>query len=112
MLPRLQIDVGDESIKLEEIGVALENHPDEVYEEHADPRRDPWRALVLPALKQMPAAGVTRLTGSPTRSITAICNGTPFPHGHHRERLTNAATDFSRRRLQELGDTTLHDLAA
>jgi hypothetical protein len=104
--------IGTESSKLEEVEARLEHDPDEVWAEYADPRRDPWRALVLPVLKRMPAKELAAATGLSERTIKALRNERAIPRPGHREALVRAAATFARKRIRAQGlDEPADDLA-
>ena len=108
-LPELLTYVGKESNRLEEVETGLGHDPDEVYMEYVDPGRDPWRALVLPVLREMPSRLLAEATGLSTRSVREIRNGHSRPRPRHREALMRAAADFARSRLRERGDADPND---
>jgi hypothetical protein len=111
-LPDLTAHVGKESNLLEEVEAGLEHDPDEVWTAYADPRRDPWRTLVLPVLRQMPMAALDG-QGLHRRSPFAIRAGERLPHPRNRQALIAAAGAFARRRLQEAGiEPPTEDVAA
>jgi hypothetical protein len=106
------VHLGKEANKLEEVEAGLEHDPDEVWTAYADPRRDPWRTLVLPALRRMPMAELEEL-GMHRRSLFAIRAGERLPHPRNRQRLVAAAGAFARERLEEAGvEPPADDLAA
>ena len=95
-IPELTTHVGKESNKLEEVETGLEHDPEEVWTEYADPRRDPWIALVLPVLKQIPAKQLVEETGLATSTVKAARNGDSLPHSRNRDALLRAASQFAR----------------
>lgn len=100
-IPELTTHVGKASNRLEEVKAGIEHNPEEVWTEHADPGRDPWRALVLPVLKQVPAKQLAETTGLAVSTIKAARNGHTKPHDRNRQALVQAATAFARERLRE-----------
>ncbi|MDQ3780851.1 MAG: hypothetical protein M3354_09945 [Chloroflexota bacterium] len=81
--------------------MGLEHDPDEVYAEYADLRRDPWRVLVLPVLRDVPAVQLAEASGLHPRSIPAIQNGHRTPQLGTRAALARTAAEFARERLRE-----------
>jgi hypothetical protein len=55
--------VGKESHRLKEIESGLVHDPDEVYTECDDPAHGQWRALAVPALKQMSRSRLAEWAG-------------------------------------------------
>ncbi len=102
-IPELTTHVGKEANHLEEVEAGIEHDSDEVYAEYPDPQRDPWRALVLPVLRDVPAATLAAATGLHPRSVPAVRNGHRAPHPRTRAVLARAAADFARCRLGERG---------
>ncbi len=84
-VPELLAYVGKESNRLEEVEAGLEHDPDEVYTEYTDATRDPWRSLVLPVLKHIPAKRLVEETGLAMSTIKAARNGHTNPHGRNRQ---------------------------
>lgn len=111
--PAYLVHVGKESNKLEEVEAGLEHDPEEVYAEYADPRRDPWRVLVLPVLRDVPARRLSEETGLAVTTVKAARNGRTAPLGRTRAALTRVAATFTRERMGELGlSRPTDDLAA
>ncbi len=111
-VPDLVTYVGKESNRLEEVEAGLGHDPDEVYTQYPDPRRDTWRALVLPVLKHIPAKRLAEETGLAMSTIKAARNGHAVPHGRNRAALARAAAAFARERLKEWGlEPPIDDLA-
>jgi hypothetical protein len=98
--PYSLIQLGKESNQLEEVEAGLAHDLDEIWTEYADPRRNPWRELVLPVLKNIPANELAVATGLSVRSVKAARNGRTEPRVTHRARFTAAAGAFSRDLLQ------------
>ncbi len=78
-VPELLAYVGKESNRLEEVEAGLGHDPDEVYTQYADPGREPWRPLVLPVLKHIPAKRLTEDTGLAMSTVKAARNGHTVP---------------------------------
>ena len=111
-LPELTTHVGKESNRLEEVELGFEHNPDEVWTEYVDPGRNPWRTLVLPVLKQIPAKKLAEETGLAVSTVKAARNGHTSPHGRNQKALTRAAAALVRERLQKRGlDPPAHNLA-
>src|SRR5262249_30495114 len=83
--------LGKEANKLEEVETGLEHDPDEVYTAYADPRRDPWRALVLPVLRRIPSPELAASVGMSERRLRDVLTGRARPHPDTRMALTRAA---------------------
>ncbi len=112
-VPELLAYVGKESNRLEEVEAGLGHDPEEVYTQYPDPRRDPWRALVQPVLKDIPAKRLAEETGLAMSTIKAARNGHTVPHERNREALARAAGAFAREPLRERGiEPPADDLAA
>jgi hypothetical protein len=112
-VPALLAYVGKESNRLEEVEAGLGHDPDEVWTEYRDPGRDPWRALVLPVLRQVPRAEAARAAGLSERRLRDLLAGRARPRPRHREALTGIAIGFARARLAEQGiRPPAEDLAA
>lgn len=112
-MPELTTHVGKESNRLEEMEAGIEHDPDEVWTEYTDPRRDSWRTLVLPVLRQIPAKQLAKQTGLAVSTVKAARNGHTNPQGRNRVLLTRTAATFARKRLQEVGlAAPARDLAA
>ena len=94
--------VGKEANKLEEVEAGLEHDPEIIYTEYRDPARDPWRSIVLPVLKQIPANQLAEATGLAVSTVKAARNGHTAPQGGNRQALVHAAVTFARERLRAL----------
>lgn len=99
----LTTHVGKESNRLEEVESGIEHNPEELWTEFADPGRDPWRTLLLPVLKQMPAKRLVNETGLAMSTVKATRNGHTKPHGRNQQALVHAVAVFARERLREFG---------
>jgi hypothetical protein len=81
----------------------LEHDPDEVWTEYADPRRDPWRRLVLPVLKRMPTEELAAATWLSERAVKALRNGRATPRSGHHHALARAGATFARGGIRAQG---------
>jgi hypothetical protein len=95
--------VGKEANKFEEVEAGLEQDPEVIYTEYHDPRRDTWRTLVLPVLKQMPIENLVAATGLHRRSLFALRSGERLPHPRNRGALISTTSQFARQKLSEQG---------
>jgi hypothetical protein len=81
--------IGKESNSLEEVESGLIHSEQSVYTEYADPRRDEWTTITLPALKK--AKGLLpllqKMSGRSRRMLMKARAGTTRPHRKNRERL-------------------------
>jgi len=111
--PELLSYVGKESNRLEEVEAGLGHDPDEVYTQYPDAQCDPWRKLVLPVLKHIPAKRLAEETGLAMSTIKAARNGHTVPRDRNRETLAQTATKYAREQLRERGvESPPDDLAA
>jgi hypothetical protein len=99
------VHLGKEANTIEAVEAGLEHDPDEVHTEYADPRRDPWRSLVL---RRMPMDEHEGL-GMHWRSLFAIRAGERSPHRRNRGMLIATAVRFAVERLSEAGIATPGD---
>ncbi len=102
-LPELTTHVGKESNRLEEVELGIEHSPDEIWTEYVDPSRDPWRTLVLPVVKQIPAKQLADATGLAVSTVKAARKGHTSPHERNRKTLVRVAAAFAREHLHEEG---------
>jgi hypothetical protein len=96
------VHLGKEANKLEEVEAGLEHDPDEVYTAYADPRRDPWRALVLPVLREMPSKQLASAVGMSERRLRDVLTGRARPPPNTEAAVTRAAAQFARNGLRRL----------
>src|SRR5207248_2114316 len=75
--------VGKESNNLEERRAGLIHKLDETVGTYQDPRGNLWTELVLPVLRDFPAAEVARRSGLHRRTIERHVAGTSAPHRRH-----------------------------
>lgn len=78
--------VGKEANKLDEVEAGLEQDPEVIYTEYDHPRRDPWRTLVLPVLRQMPRAELAETAGLSVRRLRDVLTRKACPRPHHEGR--------------------------
>jgi hypothetical protein len=106
--------IGKESNKLEDREAGLVHDPAEVLNEYPNPAHDDFRTLVVPVLREPPAAGVKRETGLSERTIRRARKGDAAPHPSTRAKLTMCAARYARRRLRAAGikPPATDDLAA
>jgi hypothetical protein len=108
-VPTLLTYIGKESNKLEEVEEGIEHDLDEIMTEYADPRRDPWRELVVPVLQEIPSKQLAQAAGISERSIRKIRNERSRPNVRHHEKLVQAAGEFARNWLRAQGLTPPSD---
>ncbi len=112
-IPELTTHVGKEANQLEEVEAGIEHDSDGVGTVYADPRRDPWRAVVLPVLKHIPANRLAEETGRRMSTVKAARNGHTVPRERSREVLVRVATEYARDQLRKRGvEPPADDLAA
>jgi hypothetical protein len=97
------VHLGKEANKLEEVEAGLEHDPDEVYTEYTDPRRDPWLALVLPVLRQLPIRELAAAVGMSGRRLRDLLSGRARPHPSTETALACVAVGFARERMWRPG---------
>ncbi len=95
--------IGKESNRLEEVEAGVLHHPDEVLAEYTDPRRDPWRTLVLPVLQGLSAGKIARKLGLERRTVQRLQAGRSYPHPKHKAALLAFASQTARASLQAWG---------
>ncbi len=101
-ISELTMYVGKESNWLEDVVAGIEHSPDEAWTEYRDAERDPWKTLVLPVLKLIPAQRLADETGLTISTVKAARKGHTSPHGRNRQALILAAARFACERLREL----------
>jgi hypothetical protein len=107
------VHLGKEANKLEEVEAGVEHDPEEVYTEYADPRRDPWRALVLPVLRRMPRKELAEAVAMSERRLRDLLKGRARPHPDTEAAMLRAAAQFARDELRRSGSwVPPDDLAA
>ncbi len=104
--------IGKESNKLDDREAGLIHDLDEVVTEYADPRRDPFKILVLPVLQTLPPGEIARKITIAPRTLRDIVTGRTYPHSGHKTRLMAFAVNRARDALRGLGITPpTYDLA-
>jgi hypothetical protein len=81
------IYIGRESNQLEDVEAGLVRASDGAYTEYQDPRHDYWRAVVVPALKQISLTSWKRDTGKSPAILIDARRGRRQPHARHRALL-------------------------
>lgn len=66
--------IGKESNKLEEVEESSVPDAGDVYTEHPDPRRDPWKYEIVPLLRDTAAQCIVSATGISRRTVQRIRN--------------------------------------
>ncbi len=95
--------IGKESNKLEDVEAGVVHDSDEVLTEYADPRRDPFRTLVLPMLRDLPATRIAETVSLHPSTAKRIRSGRSVAHSRHRASLVALAAGIARDRLINLG---------
>lgn len=90
--------IGKESNKLEEVDAGMVQMWDEVRNEYADPRHDPWRTVVVPVLREMPVSLLVQETSLKERAIQYARKGVTQPTPENRRSLIRAAAAYARER--------------
>jgi len=78
---------------------------DEVLNEYADPRDDPFATLVVPVLKEMPLDELRARSDMGRSAVIEIRQGRSIPHPKNRDRLTRVAAEWLRIHSPELSRT-------
>jgi hypothetical protein len=94
------VGIGKEANRLEDVEAGLVHDWGEVHSVYRCPNRQPWRAVVLPVLRLVPAARIARASGLTMRAVKASRNGYTLPHAQHRDTLTRAAAQLAREALR------------
>ncbi len=92
--------VGKESNYLEERKLGLVHDADEVLTEYADPRRNPFKTLVLPVLQDLSSREIARKVGLHASTVKRIRNCTE-PHPAHKTALFTLAVALARGALRK-----------
>jgi hypothetical protein len=79
--------IGKESNALEEATSGLIHSIDDVYTVYADPKRDEWQRVIVPALKQVPLSVLVRESGLSRRTIIDARTGRRRPHPNNQRTL-------------------------
>jgi len=104
--------IGKESNKLEDREADTVHDVDEVLTEYRDPRRDPWRTLILPVLKDTPTSELNTRTNMPRRTLQSVKARGSYPQPDHRAALAAVAALEARRALRRWQiEPPLDDLA-
>jgi hypothetical protein len=101
--------VGQKLNRLEEVESGLEHDLDEIYTEYVDLDRDPWRRLVLPVLRQIPAGILAHAVGISVQSVRKIRNEQSGARRQHLDEISRVAGDFAQSRLRDLGSPSPSD---
>jgi hypothetical protein len=91
------IYIGKESNSLEEIESGTIHSGQSVYTEYPDPRREEWQTKILPALKKLPVAVLSKLSGKSRSMLTRTLAGRSRPR-----RQNQALLKSTLRRLRML----------
>jgi hypothetical protein len=94
------VGIGKEANRLDEVEAGLVHAWDDVQAVYRHPDLDPWRAIVLPVLRELPAAMLAQESGLTVRAVKAARNGRAVPRGAHRDALSRAAADLARESLR------------
>lgn len=98
--------VGKESNHLEEVEHLLIEDEDEVMNEYADARNDPFARFVVPVLRTMSRRSIVNLSGLDQSTVKRIRAGKQQPHAKNRDRLREIAAKHARAALGGSGDKT------
>jgi uncharacterized protein YjhX (UPF0386 family) len=88
--------LGKESNAIEDVDSGLIHSADDVYTEYADPRRDEWTTLILPAIRSMPIAELVEKTDMSRRAIIDLRAGRARPHPKNQRTLAALVTSSTR----------------
>ena len=81
------IYIGRESNRLEEIEAGVIHSPESVYTEYPDPSRDEWETKILPILKKIPIAALTRISRRSRSMLVRTLAGRSRPRRKNQELL-------------------------
>jgi hypothetical protein len=84
-------NIGKESNPLEEVESGLIHSAQDVYTVYSDPRRDEWRAKIVPALRKVSLRQFEQLTSKSRRMLIDAREGRRKPHRRHQELLASIA---------------------
>jgi hypothetical protein len=73
------IYIGKESNSLEEVESGTIHSAQSVYTEYPDPRREEWQTKILPVLKKLPVAVLSKLSGKSRSMLTRALAGRSRP---------------------------------
>ena len=79
--------IGKESNRLEDVESGLIHSSESVYTEYANPRRDEWQTIILPALKKIPLSRLEKESGLSRMMLIDARLGRSRPHRRNRELL-------------------------
>ncbi len=94
--------IGKEANLLDEIQAGLIGDDEQVLTEYHDQQLDPFVCLVLPIVRDLPLAQLTRETGLDPATIKRIRSRTVQPSTTSRELLTRYAGTYAREQLAHL----------
>ncbi len=80
--------IGKESNILENVEDGLVHSEQNVYTEYSDPRRDEWRTVILPAMREISLKFLVKESGMSSRELKYIRAGRSRPHRRNRELLS------------------------
>jgi hypothetical protein len=95
--------IGKESSKLDDRSSGLIHDSDEVLNEYPDPKRDPFRTLVLPVLRDCPTGELAKRVKLDPTAIRRIRAGRSVPRPAHQVALLAFAAAWARNTLQGWG---------
>ena len=84
------INIGRESIKLEEVESGLIHSAQSVYTEYPDPRRDEWQTKLLPLLNKFPVGVLMKLTNKSASMLRRTLAGRSRPRRRNQVLLKSA----------------------
>jgi predicted nucleic acid-binding Zn ribbon protein len=95
--------IGKESNRLEDATAGLVHDLGEILASYRDPQLDPYRILVLPALRTFGTAQVAEATGLDRRTVQRLLRERQYPHRRHRASLIAVAAGLAASTIRARG---------
>jgi len=95
--------IGKESNRLEEATAGLVHEPDEIISSYSDPQLDPYRTLVLPALRRFRTADIAEAAGLNPRTVQRLLRDKQYPRRRHRATLIGVAAELAMAEIRARG---------
>lgn len=95
--------IGKESNRLEDATAGLVHDLGEILTSYGDPHLDPYRTLVLPALRTFGTVEIAEAAGLDRRTIQRLLRERQYPHRRHRSALIAAAAELAASAMRARG---------
>lgn len=95
--------IGKESNRLEEATAGLVHNLAEILASYSDPQLDPYRTLVLPALKTLPTDKIAAASGLDRRTVQRLLRERQYPHRRNRATLIGVAAELAASSIRTRG---------